>query len=76
MKQLAADVAGALAGSSASLWVPGTDLPLNADAFIDAIHLRWSAARVFSRAIVGATGLGQASLSELRATCCSIPPHS
>ncbi len=77
MKQLAAEVAGALAGSSASLWVPGTtDLPLHADAFIDAIHLRWSAARVFSRAIVGATGLGQDSLSELKSTCCSIPPHS
>lgn len=76
LRRLADEVRGALTGSSATLWVPGTDLPLGSDAFIDAIHLRWSAARVFSRAIVATTGLGQESLSELRATCCSIPPHS
>jgi hypothetical protein len=74
--QLVDDVRGALTGTSASLWIPGTDLPLRSDAFIDAIHLRWSAARVFSRAIVGATGLGKDSLSGLGTTCCSIPPHS
>jgi len=49
LRRLADQVRGALAGSAATLWIPGADLPLRSNAFVDAIHLRWSAARVFSR---------------------------
>lgn len=76
MRRLTDEVRGALVGSSATLWAPGTDLPLRSSAFIDAIHLRLSAARWFSRAIVVATGLGQEPSGDLRATCCSIRPRS
>jgi len=74
LRRLTDEVRAALAGSSAVLWNPGVDAKLRAGQYIDAIHLRLSAARVFSRAIVDATDLGQEPSA--RITCCSIPPHS
>jgi hypothetical protein len=66
IRRLTDEVRGALNGSSAILWLPGPDLPLEAAAYTDAIHLRWSAAQILSRAIIAATGVGQDPQSEAR----------
>lgn len=51
----------ALAGSGAIFWDANHHFAMKRSAFIDAIHIRWSAARTFSRALVVATGLGAVS---------------
>ncbi len=66
IRRLTDEVRSALKGSSAILWLPSPNLPLEADAYIDAIHLRWSAAQTLSRAIIAATGVGQVPQSEAR----------
>jgi hypothetical protein len=48
----------ALAGTGAVHWRP-LAFTLEADDFVDAIHIRWSAAQDFSRALVEETRLGQ-----------------
>jgi hypothetical protein len=58
MRNLTQKVEGALAGSTTRFWDADRDFPMNPGDFIDAIHVRWSAARTFSRALVVATGLG------------------
>lgn len=59
MRELEARLDDALAGTGAQLWRPGT-FALTADDYVDAIHIRWSAAKRFSRALARETGLGQA----------------
>lgn len=51
----------ALAGTGATYWRP-QGFTLKRDDFVDAIHIRWSAAQDFSRALVEETHLGQSSL--------------
>ena len=51
----------ALAGSEAIFWDANHKFAMKPSAFIDAIHIRWSAARTFSRALIVATGLGAVS---------------
>lgn len=58
MRQASRQIESALAGTSATFWDADHDFAMNRGAFIDAIHIRWSAAKVFSRALVVATGLG------------------
>ena len=48
----------AVAGTGAIFWDANRDFQMNPSDFTDAIHIRWSAAKVFSRALVLATGLG------------------
>jgi hypothetical protein len=62
MRELEAGLAQALAGSRAVLWHPRT-FALRADDFVDAIHIRWSAAKAFSYALVQETGLGQMAVA-------------
>ncbi len=45
-------VAKALAGTGADLWNAMESNPLDASAFTDAIHIRWSAARLFTEELV------------------------
>jgi hypothetical protein len=48
----------AVAGTGAIFWDANRDFPMDANDFTDAIHIRWSAAKVFSRELVLETGLG------------------
>jgi hypothetical protein len=61
IQDLSRHVQIALAGTGATLWDANRDFAMNANGFVDAIHLRWSAAKVFTRAMVSATGLGPES---------------
>ncbi len=56
----------ALTGTSATLWDAHTALSLRREDFLDAIHIRWSAAQDFSRALVEETRLGQWGMGETR----------
>jgi len=58
MQDFSRRVHNTLAGTGASFWDANRDFPMDAGDFTDAIHIRWSAAKVFSRALVLATGLG------------------
>jgi len=58
MRDLSHSVNAAIAGTGAVFWDANCDFPMDQRDFIDAIHLRWSAAKVFSRQLVLATGLG------------------
>jgi hypothetical protein len=60
MRNMTHDIRQALAGSGAVFWDANHDFAMDPDAFIDAIHIRWSAAKTFSRALIAATGLGRA----------------
>ena len=58
MDRLEAGLREAVAGTDSTVW-PGHRLAApDRTAFTDAIHIRWSAAKEFSRKLVGATGLG------------------
>ena len=61
MRNMTHDIRQALAGSGAMFWDANHNFAMEPDAFIDAIHIRWSAAKTFSRALIVATGLGGAS---------------
>jgi len=52
------DIQRAVAGTGAMFWDANRDFQMDPSDFTDAIHIRWSAAKVFSRALVLATGLG------------------
>jgi hypothetical protein len=58
MWQFTQRVREALAGTTATLWDSHAALALRREDFLDAIHIRWSAARNYSRALVRETGLG------------------
>ena len=58
MLDLASYVQGATAGTGALFWDANNAFPMEPTDFIDAIHLRWSAAKVFSRALALKTNLG------------------
>jgi hypothetical protein len=58
MHDMTRDIQRAVAGTEAVFWDANRDFPMDPGDFIDAIHLRWSAAKVFSRELVRATGLG------------------
>lgn len=57
MQELSDDVQRALAGTGAVFWDANRDFPMASGDFVDAIHIRWSAAKALSRALVLATGL-------------------
>lgn len=59
MPHFAQRVREALAGTAATLWDAHAALALRREDFLDAIHIRWSAARVYSQTLVRETGLGQ-----------------
>ena len=61
MRNMTHHIRQALAGSGAVFWDANHNFAMDPDAFIDAIHIRWSAAKIFSRALIVATGLGSAS---------------
>jgi hypothetical protein len=52
-------IGDAITGKSATLWTPGRTFALHQEDFVDAIHIRWSAAKNYSRALVEETGLGR-----------------
>jgi hypothetical protein len=56
--QLAGSIREALAGTPATFWDAWTEAPLAEDSYIDAFHLRWSAARAFTHRLIEATGFG------------------
>lgn len=58
MQDLTRQVQMAIAGADAIFWDANHDFPMDPSSFTDAIHIRWSAAKIFSRALVLATGLG------------------
>lgn len=58
VRDLSRHVQGALAGTEAMFWDANRDFQMDPSDFTDALHIRWSAAKVFSRALVLATGLG------------------
>jgi hypothetical protein len=58
MHDMTRDIQRAVAGTGAIFWDANRDFQMNPGDFTDAIHIRWSAAKVFSRALVLATGLG------------------
>ena len=60
MPQFERRIDEALADTGATYWRP-KHFALERDDFVDAIHIRWSAAQDFSRALVEETRLGQAS---------------
>jgi hypothetical protein len=61
MPQFEQRIDEALAGTGATYWRPKS-FALEPEDFVDAIHIRWTAAQDFSRALVEETRLGQASL--------------
>lgn len=61
MRNMTHHIRQALAGSGAVFWDANHNFAMDPDAFIDAIHIRWSAAKIFSRALIVATGLGGGS---------------
>src|SRR6185312_6681898 len=61
MRNMTHHIRQALAGSGAVFWDANHNFAMDPDAFIDAVHIRWSAAKIFSRALIVATGLGGGS---------------
>ncbi len=59
LSDLASNIRSALAGTSAVFWNADKSFAMAPESFIDAIHIRRSAAQHFSRALVSETGLGQ-----------------
>jgi hypothetical protein len=59
LTELAANIRSTLAGTSAVFWNADKSFAMAPDSFIDAIHIRRSAAQNFSRVLVSETGLGQ-----------------
>jgi hypothetical protein len=62
MAELANRLEQALDGTSATLWKAHTNLSLQRADFLDAVHIRWTAARAYSRALVRETGLSSTPL--------------
>ena len=58
---MARRVETAIAGTGADLWNAAAAGVLPAEAFTDALHIRWSATGLFTRAIVRNLGLGAGS---------------
>jgi hypothetical protein len=58
MHGMTRDIHRAVAGTGAIFWDANRDFPMDPGDFTDAIHIRWSAAQVFSRALMLATDLG------------------
>lgn len=61
MGALEAGLEEAVAGTGSTVWAGHRSAPPGPASFADAIHLRWTAAQEFSRALVRATGLGDRS---------------
>lgn len=59
MTNLADGIQTALAGTTAVFWDAHRAFAVANDQFIDAIHIRWAAAKELSRALVAATGVGR-----------------
>jgi hypothetical protein len=57
IENVSSQVYGALAGTGAVFWDADRYFPMKSGDFFDAMHIRASAAKVFSRALVQATGL-------------------
>lgn len=63
MRELVAKMDNAVAASGATVWAGDQEAAPGVAAFTDAIHIRWTAAQEFSRAMVRATGLGSQRLA-------------
>lgn len=59
VRDLATAIRSTLAGTPTTFWDADAAMAMTPSAFIDAIHIRWSAAKTFSRALVQATELGK-----------------
>lgn len=57
MRVLATNIKAALAHTPAVFWDAEHEFSLKQHAFIDAIHIRWAAAKIFSRALVKAVAI-------------------
>lgn len=61
LRSLEGNVLAALVGTNGHYWDGDSVAPMEAQAFIDGIHLRWSAVRVFSEALARALRLSSFS---------------
>lgn len=59
MRHFADKIREATAGTSTIFWDADHAAPMPRAAFVDAIHIRWSAVKLLSREIVAATGVGR-----------------
>jgi hypothetical protein len=58
VQDLTRQIQSAITVADTIFWDANRDFPMDPSAFVDAIHIRWSAAKIVSRARVLATGLG------------------